>query len=343
VATLEADPTIGAASAKVVFAERFAEVEIASPTFVPGTADHRQLGVMVSGARVDGKDRWRDTQFGAGSWGIEHDRSGGTFQWTQARAVVRVPVPDGASRPDEVQLRLAAEAPKSVTVGSGSDAVTVAVGTDPVWLTVPVTGEPRDVVNNVGSVVFDDGYGADRGYLEPDEGQFDEGADVFAWCGASVLFRPVYLEDAGLFDERFFLYYEDTDMAWRGLARGWRHRYVPEAVVRHVHAASTGEGTPIFQHFVERNRLLMLTKDAPAPLARQALVRFVLVTASYARRDVVRPLLGGHRPNVTQVRRRVGSFLGWARLAPAMLADRRRLRRRQVLSDAEITARMTPR
>jgi hypothetical protein len=343
VAALEADPTVGAASARMLFAERFVQVAIASPTFTPGAADQRALGVMVSGARVDGKDRWRDTQFGEGTWGIEHDRRGGTFQWTRDRAVVRVPVPDGVGRPHEVQLRLAAEVPKPVMIGTGPAAATVTVGPEPGWVTVPVTGEPIDVVNNVGSVVFEDGYGADRGYLEPDAGQYDEPADVFAWCGGSVLFRPAYLADVGLFDERFFLYYEDTDLSWRGLARGWRHRYVPGAVTRHLHATSTGEGTPVFQHYVERNRLLMLTKNAPAPLARRAVLLFVLVTASYARRDIVRPLLGLHCPNVTQVRRRIGSFLGYLRLAPAMLADRRRLRARAALGDDEITARLTPR
>ena len=32
----------------------------------------------------------------------------------------------------------------------------------------------------------------------------------------------------------------------RGRAKGWRYRYVPTAVMRHLHAASSGEGTPIF-------------------------------------------------------------------------------------------------
>ena len=93
-------------------------------------------------------------------------------------------------------------------------------------------------------------------------------ADVFAWCGGSVLFRPSYLADVGLFDERFFLYYEDTDLSWRGAARGWRYRYVPEAVTRHVHAASTGEGSPVFQYYVERHFAKGAARALPpSPLA----------------------------------------------------------------------------
>jgi hypothetical protein len=118
---------------------------------------------------------------------------------------------------------------------------------------------------------------------------------------------------------------------------------VPDAVVRHVHATSTGEGSPVFQHFVERNRLLTLVKDAPRDLALRAVWRYLLVTLSYARRDVARPLLRGHRPNLEQVRRRIGSFAGFLRMAPSMLVDRRRIRRRATVGTEEIRAWFTPR
>jgi GT2 family glycosyltransferase len=358
VAALEADQTVGAVSPRMLFADRFVDVEVASPTFVPGTADQRTLGVRVCGARVDGTDGWRDVQFAHGTWGIEHDRRGGTFQWTSDCAVVRFPVgtrgstwvssPDGKGRDAEggvpvAGLLAAAEKPKQVTLRSGACERLVDVGTSPSWLEIPLAGPPRDIINNVGSIVFDDGYGADRGFLEPDEGQYDHPVDVFAWCGGSVLFRPSYLADVGLFDERFFLYYEDTDLAWRGRTRGWRYRYVPDAVVRHVHAASTGEGSPVFQHFVERNRLLMLVKDAPRDLALRAVWRYLLVTLSYARRDVVRPLLRRHRPNLEQVRRRIASFAGFLGIAPTILVDRRRIRRRATVGDEEIRTWFTPR
>jgi GT2 family glycosyltransferase len=355
---LEADEDLGAVSPRMLFADRFVDIEISAPTFVPGAADRRPLGVQVSGARVDGVDRWRDAQFPEGTWGIEHDPAGGTFQWTRERAVVRVPVglaPSGARRSPAdpadtgdlgvpmAQLRLAAEVPKRATLRCGAIDSHVDVGASPAWIDVPLSGTPRDIVNNVGSIVFDDGYGADRGFLEPDEGQYDAPAEVFAWCGGSVLFRPRYLADVGLLDERFFLYYEDTDLSWRGRTRGWRYRYVPDAVVRHVHAASTGEGSPVFQHYVERNRLLMLAKDAPRDLAVWAVWRYLLVTLSYARRDIVRPVLRLHRPSPEQVRRRTASFVGCLRLAPAMLVDRRRIRRRARVRDAEIRAWFTRR
>src|SRR5690606_36580238 len=69
VGAIESDPGLGAVSARMLFADRFVEVAIESPTFRPGGPDPRELGVMVSGARVDGVDRWRDTQVVEGAWG----------------------------------------------------------------------------------------------------------------------------------------------------------------------------------------------------------------------------------------------------------------------------------
>jgi N-acetylglucosaminyl-diphospho-decaprenol L-rhamnosyltransferase len=166
---------------------------------------------------------------------------------------------------------------------------------------------------------------------------------VFAWSGGGVLLRPAYLADVGLFDERFFLYYEDTDLAWRGRRRGWRYRYVPEAEVRHGHASSSGVATATFQHYTERNRLAMLAKNAPASLLARALTRYTLVTLSYARRDLVAPVLAGRRPRPEQVRRRLRSLAGFARLAPGLWRDRRRLARAATVADDEVIRGLTPR
>jgi len=337
---LDGDPSLGAAAAKMLFDPTFVDVVIDSPTFVPGVGDSRDLGVRVSGLRVAGIDRWDDAQFGEGAWGVEQGRDS-TFQWTSAHAVLRVPVGPAAAASQiehQIEIRFEAESTKKITITSGAHTSTVEVGEVPQWVTVAIDGEPYDVIQNAGSMIFEDGSGADRGFCEADIGQFDDADEVFAWCGGSVLFRPSYVRECGAFDERFFLYYEDTDWAWRGRAQGWRYGYVPGAVMRHLHAASTGEGSPVFAYHVERNRLLMLVKNAPARLALQQVIRYVLVTASYARRDIVGPLTRRKRPNTVTVRRRVTSFLGFLRLLPAMLVSRRGLRRRQSVPDEQLLA-----
>jgi GT2 family glycosyltransferase len=326
VATLEHNRRLGAACPKILFAFPFVDVELQAPTDRPGRGDRRWLGVRVSGARVREQDVWRDVQLWNGFWGPEHgsgeDR---TFQWSKGRAVLRVPVP-ADDPPEEFELRMASDEPKRVTLSAGRRHVEQRVSHTPAWYRAPLDGAPFDVINNVGCVLAGDGYGADRGYLDRDEGQYSRSEDVFAWCGAAVLLRADYLADVGLFDERLFLYYEDLELAWRGRERGWRYRYVPDSVVRHVHTASTVAGSEMFDYFNERNRLLTLTRHAPTPLLARALVRYLLVTASYARRDVASPLLRGRRPQPSIVIRRLRALAGYARRAPPMFRNRREAR-----------------
>jgi GT2 family glycosyltransferase len=77
----------------------------------------------------------------------------------------------------------------------------------------------------------------DRGAGEPDTGQFDEPGDIFGPSGAAALYRRTALEAAAFngqyFDEDFFAYREDADLAWRCRLLGWNSIYVPAAVAQH--------------------------------------------------------------------------------------------------------------
>ena len=59
-------------------------------------------------------------------------------------------------------------------------------------------------------------------------------------AGASLLVRGAMLDQIGRFDERFFLYYEETELCHRAQQAGWQTLYVPESRVMHVGSASTG-------------------------------------------------------------------------------------------------------
>ncbi|MGH9012878.1 MAG: glycosyltransferase [Acidimicrobiia bacterium] len=338
---LEADPSLGAACPKIRLSQPYLDVEIGvSRTFRRGRGDRRQLGVRLSGVRVDGKDCWRLAQPWRGFWGPEHGEADeAEYQWTGARAVLRVPVPGDREAPPTCELRLAADFAMGVDVVSGREEERYTVGTRPGWHSVSLDGEVFEVINNVGSIVVDDGYGADRGYLERDVGQYETEADVFAWCGAAGLLRARYLADVGLFDERLFLYYEDFELSWRGRTRGWRYRYVPASVVRHVHSATSVEGSARSHYYNERNRLLVVTRYAPLSRVLRAVVRYLLITASYARRDLLGPFLRGAPPRGGSVRRRLRAFAGYLRLAPWMLLERRARVRSRSLPSSPIISR----
>lgn len=72
------------------------------------------------------------------------------------------------------------------------------------------------------------------------------------------------LRDVGCLDERFFMYYEETDFLRRALDRGYRLRYVPEAVIYHRESASSGGGwmTPFKHYYAIRNRLYLVKRHS---------------------------------------------------------------------------------
>ena len=318
---------LGAVSAKIVFLPRFLAVELATPGFVPGTLDTRELGVRIYRVTVGGGDVTERVLWDRVAYGPEGEGPG-RFRWTRPAGMLLVPVDrrDGEA-PLRLGLRVAAETSKPVELtwsgGSGGGKAEP----EPVDLEVevPATAPLVDVLNNAGSMVFRDGYGADRAYQELDRGQYQLPEEVFAFCGGAVCFRAEALRQAGVFDDDFFLYYEDTDLSWRLRSLGWRIRYQPAAVARHIHSASSVEWSPLFVFHTDRNRLLMLTKNASAGLAAREVLRYPLTTASLALREVARARHTRRRPPVrpTLLRLRVlGSYL---RLLPAMLVRRRRL------------------
>ena len=316
---------LGAVSGKIVFLPRFLAVELATPGFVPGTLDTRELGVRIYRVTVDGEDVTERVLWDRIAYGPEGEGPG-RFRWTRPAGMLLIPT-EGSGEPVRIGLRVAAETTKPVELtwsgGSGGGKAEP----EPVDLEVEVpAGVPLlDVLNNAGSMVFRDGYGADRAYQELDRGQYQRPEEVFAFCGGSVCFRTEALRQAGVFDDDFFLYYEDTDLSWRLRALGWRIRYQPAAVARHIHSASSVEWSPLFVFHTDRNRLLMLTKNARAGLAAREVLRYPLTTASLALREVARARHTRRRPPVrpTLLRLRVlGSYL---RLLPVMLVRRRRI------------------
>jgi hypothetical protein len=319
VATIAADPRVGAACPKILLASPAVEIALSVPMVTHRRGDRRALGIRVSDARVGTSDRWDRTQLVDGFWGYEPmptgERGG---QWTRERALLRVPVTRDDPVPPPVALRCTADHDVVVTAASGARTTALTVGRTPGWHDIAIGADPVDVINNVGTVVDDDGYGSDRGWLEVDRGQYDEPADVAAWCGGAVLLARAYLDDVGLLDERLFLYYEDVDLSLRGAQRGWRYHTAPDSVVRHRHSATSVEGSPLAFHYNERNRLLVSLRDAPIGIVARTFARYGAVTASYAMRDITAPVLQGERPRPEIVARRLRAVGAAAMRLPAM-------------------------
>lgn len=90
-----------------------------------------------------------------------------------------------------------------------------------------------------------------------------EPIEVFGPAGAGGLYARRMLDQIGLLDEDYFIYYDDSDIAWRGQRAGWRCLYTPQAKVRHVHSATSGNWSPFKSYLLGRNKLWTMIKNYP--------------------------------------------------------------------------------
>ncbi len=123
--------------------------------------------------------------------------------------------------------------------------------------------DQRDVFDSTGLLVYPDGVCRSRGWLERDEGQYDESDECLGPNGCAAMYRRAMLDDVGTFDERYFAYLEDLDLAMRGQLRGWRCRYVADAVVYHKKSMTSGYHSAFKASLVERNRIWNAAKLFP--------------------------------------------------------------------------------
>ncbi len=118
-------------------------------------------------------------------------------------------------------------------------------------------------LDSAGMLVARDGSSKQRGHGRAPQ-EFPVSEEALFPSASAALYRRAMLDQIGGFDERFFLYCEDTDLGLRARWAGWKCLYVPEAVVEHRYSHSAGRASPLKAYYVERNRLFVLAKNFPA-------------------------------------------------------------------------------
>jgi GT2 family glycosyltransferase len=88
--------------------------------------------------------------------------------------------------------------------------------------------------------------------------------------------RNIFL-DVGGFDERFFCYFEDVDLAFRLNLAGHRCLYVPNAKVKHLGSAITGRRSDFAVYHGHRNMVWAYVKNMPSNLLWLGLPQHILV------------------------------------------------------------------
>lgn len=106
--------------------------------------------------------------------------------------------------------------------------------------------------------------GRHRGVDEVDNGQYDEVVSTDYATGCCMFIKREVFEKVGLFNEKYFLYCEDSDLSIRVKRAGFKIVYCPGAVLWHKNAGSSGgSGSSLQDYFITRNRLLFGMKYAP--------------------------------------------------------------------------------
>ncbi len=119
------------------------------------------------------------------------------------------------------------------------------------------------IINSTGICVDKAGIAWDRRGGEPDDERESQPVEVFGPCAGAALYRRAMLDEIGLFDEAFFAYLEDVDMAWRARRAGWRCLYAPAARVLHCHSATGVEGSPFKSFHLGRNKVWLIVRNYP--------------------------------------------------------------------------------
>lgn len=202
-------------------------------------------------------------------------------------------------------------------------------------------GSPDGLIDSAGFAIRRGRRPIDIGQGEVDDGRFDRWREVFGVTGAAALYRRSALErvaiDGEYFDERFFMYKEDVDLAWRLRAAGYTSAVDGAAVA--YHARSIGRptvrrsGNPVYRLALEigrlwrqeaskdpairlaswRNQLRMVLKNDRAPDLTRSLIDILAVQAVQATLSLVLDPVGTLRsrveftadvPNVLAARRR---------------------------------------
>jgi GT2 family glycosyltransferase len=142
-----------------------------------------------------------------------------------------------------------------------------------------------------------------------------EAGEVFSACAAAALYRRDAFLEVGGFDESFFCYYEDNDLAFRLRLVGHRCLYVPDAVVHHVGSGLNGVLSDFSLYHCLRNIVWMWVKDMPLPLLLAYLPRHLLLNlldiSTFSRRGRASVVLRAKKdavlglPRVLKERRRV--------------------------------------
>ena len=105
--------------------------------------------------------------------------------------------------------------------------------------------------------------------------EYLEVCEIFSACAGAAMYKKSLLDEIGMFDNNFFAYMEDVDLAIRSKINGYRNLLCPDAIVYHIGSATSGSRYNEFKvRLAARNNVWVVHKNLPIPMK---IVNFVFL------------------------------------------------------------------
>lgn len=102
------------------------------------------------------------------------------------------------------------------------------------------------------------------GSNEEDKGQWDVSNDTYCAHGAAMLVKREVIDKVGMFADKFFIYYEESDWSARIRRAGYKIRYVAGGLIYHKESITMGKESAIKAYYHTRNRILYMRRNTNA-------------------------------------------------------------------------------
>ena len=203
----------------------------------------------------------------------------------------------------------------------------------------------QDVIDSVGILIYKDMSAINRGQKEKDTGQFEKEEEIFGPSASAALYSREALEKTKLpgdnyFDDDYFAYYEDVDLAWRLRLSGFKSFYCPSAKVFHVHSATGKSYSPFKSFHIHRNQYYNIIKNLPFGLMITALLfmpmrYFLLMISVLRKKGPAAKLSENKKDNILKI-----IFKSWWQIGanvPVLIKKRRFIQKERVATKKDIT------
>lgn len=116
------------------------------------------------------------------------------------------------------------------------------------------------------------------GCREKDNGQYDQIRETHYGHGGGMMVPRKVVEEAGMMNEQFFLYYEEFDWSNQIKKKGYKIYYQPASLIYHKESMTTGKSSPLKTFYLTRNRILFMKRNTPALSLAAFLLYFTVFT-----------------------------------------------------------------